>query len=111
MINWYVWLFDFNNKKIVPFNIFSHTGFLKDCQAALRKFGRDRKEFEERVLQLLIYYFWSKCEYEVIVSGCPPTKDGKEAKKIDAYDQVLVNSAPFLEYLWNHKDELKRCKL
>lgn len=35
------------------------------------------------------YYFWAKCEYEVIVSSWPP-KDGSD-RKIDIYTQLKEN--------------------
>ena len=109
MISWNVWRYNFNEKRIEEYNIFTHKEFRTDCQVIARKWGRNRKEFEERILHSLVFYFWSKCEYEVILSGWPPTKDGSEARKVDVRDQVLLNTTPFLDYLWKHKDELKRC--
>lgn len=38
------------------------------------------------------YYFWSKCEYEVIVTGWPDTKT---ERKIDIYDQLDANWETF----------------
>jgi len=35
-----------------------------------------------------MYYFWAKCEYEVIVTGWPDTKT---EKKIDIYQQLDAN--------------------
>lgn len=35
-----------------------------------------------------MYYFWSKCEYEVVVTGWPDTKT---EKKIDIYQQLEAN--------------------
>ena len=35
-----------------------------------------------------MYYFWSKCEYEVIVTGWPDTKT---ERKIDIYQQIAAN--------------------
>jgi hypothetical protein len=35
-----------------------------------------------------MYFFWSKCEYEVIVTGWPDTKT---EKKIDIYQQLDAN--------------------
>jgi hypothetical protein len=39
-----------------------------------------------------MYYFWSKCEYEVIVTGWPDTKT---ERKIDIYDQLDANWETF----------------
>lgn len=38
------------------------------------------------------YYFWAKCEYEVIVTGWPDTKT---ERKIDIYDQLDANWETF----------------
>lgn len=39
-----------------------------------------------------MYYFWAKCEYEVIVTGWPDTKT---ERKIDIYDQLDANWETF----------------
>jgi hypothetical protein len=39
-----------------------------------------------------MYYFWSKCEYEVIVTGWPDTNT---ERKIDIYDQLDANWETF----------------
>jgi hypothetical protein len=44
---------------------------------------------EERLKRLCMYYFWAKCEYEVIVSSWPPRE--KSEKKIDIYAQLEAN--------------------
>ena len=38
------------------------------------------------------YYFWAKCEYEVIVTGWPDTKT---ERKIDIYEQLDANWETF----------------
>lgn len=40
-----------------------------------------------------MYYYWSKCEWEVIVSAWPP-RDGSD-KKIDVYYQLKANWEQF----------------
>lgn len=44
---------------------------------------------EKQLGRLCMYYFWSKCEYEVIVSAWPP-KNGTD-RKIDVYTQLKEN--------------------
>lgn len=44
---------------------------------------------EKRLDRLCMYYFWSKCEYEVIVSAWP-SRDGSD-RKIDIYTQLKEN--------------------
>lgn len=45
-----------------------------------------------------MYYFWAKCEYEVVIQGWP-NKDTD--KKIDVYDQLDANWAIFSELVFN----------
>jgi hypothetical protein len=44
---------------------------------------------ETRLDRLCMYYFWAKCEYEVIVSAWPP-REGSD-RKIDIYTQLKEN--------------------
>jgi hypothetical protein len=50
-----------------------------------------REEFKEFIKRWGMYRFWSRCEYEVILSAWPPTKDMSEAKKIDIWSQINMN--------------------
>ena len=58
---------------------------------------RKRKYTPEDLLDIelrhkCMYHFWSKCEYEVIVTGWPDTKT---EKKIDIYQQLDANWETF----------------
>jgi hypothetical protein len=53
---------------------------------------------EKQLDRLCTYYFWAKCEYEVIVSAWPP-KDGSE-RKIDIYTQLKENWDIFKELVF-----------
>ena len=82
-----------------------------------------------------MYYFWSKCEYEVVISSFPvhikkeefnrlteefkadTEKYGHEpygmwvcpdvGSKIDIYNQVMLNFEVFVDYVWSHKRSKK----
>lgn len=45
-----------------------------------------------------MYYFWAKCEYEVIVSAWPPR--GGSDRKIDIYTQIKENWDIFKELVF-----------
>lgn len=49
---------------------------------------------EEKFKRECMYYFWSKCEYEVVIQSWP-SKDIE--KKIDVYDQLEANWNIFKE--------------
>lgn len=45
--------------------------------------------YEQILDRRCMYYYWSKCEWEVIISAWPP-RDGSD-KKIDVYSQLKAN--------------------
>ena len=49
-----------------------------------------------------MYYFWSKCEYEIILS---PWTGRADDIKIDIYDQIMMNFDRFVGYVWSFKPE------
>lgn len=49
--------------------------------------------YEQILDRRCMYYYWSKCEWEVIVSAWPP-RDGSD-KKIDVYSQLKANWEQF----------------
>ena len=107
-LHWYVLIEDVNAKEIVIYNIFWHSGFLDDCRKAAAKYKTDREAFLEAVKTSLLYYYWSKTEWEIILSSWPPRKDFHD-EKIDVYDQVVLNWPAFEDYIWtNRKELLKR---
>ena len=99
-MKWLVYIDDYyTHKSISNYNIFDHYRFKEDCDNAYKECKGNKEEFEKRVKRDLAYYFWSKCEWEIVISGWPPWKDFKE-KKISVYDQVLLNWDIFIDYLW-----------
>ena len=129
-LEWNVFRYDINKDKIVTFNIFNHWKFDEDVQKSLKKF-KDKDEFAEQLRRDLRYYFWSKCEHEVIITSFPAYITMNEldrlnnerwlhkdrygtdffrinispdtGAKIDIYEQVMNNWNVFLDYVWNSK--------
>lgn len=103
-MEWYVLNYNFNLKKIEPINIFSYGNFLKDIKEIYKEYI-ERKEdiefFENKINSELLYYFWSKREYEISV-GDLFEKDLEKYEKIDVYYQVKMNFKAFIEYLLNN---------
>lgn len=102
-IKWNVFIEDFNRREIRVFNIFNHDGFKKDCDKAWEDNCNDSENgfsnFSKNVRNSLLFYFWSKCEYEVLLFGFP-YNDKFKAKKIDVFEQVTINWDQFINYLW-----------
>ena len=152
MLTWNVYVGDFNTGKIELYNIFNHHSFYNDCVKAKKKFKDDKEGFAEEVRRDLHYYFWAKCEWEIILDHWPdgeydqlrrdmtagefmqafPEDDKKYyllpnpenkitvkcypknnrfcEKKIDVCEQVMNNWDIFIDWLWDHRSELKARK-
>ena len=100
---WNVYISDFNAKNIKQYNIFNHYSFREDCKKV--KKGVPFDKFKEEVKKSLMYFFWSKCEWEIFLEDWPPHESFKK-KKIDVYQQVMMNFDLFMAYLWNNKEKL-----
>ena len=96
-----VFYHDVNRQIITTFNIFRHGGFNNDVQKNLKKI-KDKNEFSERLHCDLMYYFWSKTEYQIIISPWCGGRDTKDIK-VDIYTQVMNNWDLFLDYVWGGK--------
>ena len=130
-----VYLEDFNARKIITFNIFNHYRFYESLVKIKKKYSNDFNAFSEEVKNNLMYYFWSKSEYEIILTSWPPYVESEEIdriveekkkriekdgifyresvnlnveEKVDIYDQVLMNWDVFIKYLWDNKDLIKK---
>lgn len=133
-LKWTVYRYDINKREIVEFNIFDHWRFEEDVKKDLRR-CKAKEEFAEKLKNHLMYYFWSKCEYEIVITSWVPyiTKSeldrlnserektlkeyGREpgslyvnpdvGEKIDIYEQVKLNWSVFVDYVWSHKRSKK----
>lgn len=110
---WIVLRYNINARKIEPHNVLTHCGVIKDIVKAT-KCCKTNEEFAKKLRSSLMYYYWSKSEWEIIVAPWCGDRDAKEIK-IDVFDQVMYNWDHFLEYVWNERkriclwnDELKK---
>ena len=95
---------DSNAKSIEWLNVFNHSRFCSQLMDLLGK-NKTQGDFKTELRDICSYNFWSKCEYEVIVSCWPPYERGAR-EKIDIYDQLMANFTLFADYIWQHKDNL-----
>ncbi len=116
MLEWNVFIESINEKKIKEYNVFNNTAFLDDCKKAFRKYGKTeetRDELVDSIRTSAMYYYWCKCEWEVIITGWPPQREdsGFREKKVDVFSQLSLNWNRFIEYcIANKKEFLKREK-
>ena len=110
-LEWYVYVSDFNSGRIEKHNVFDHWRFMEDLVKAARKYkDREREQFEEKLRFYLMYYYWSKCEWEIIIDHFPPSENKERYRpvKIDVWDQIESNWRPFCDYVWAHRADLRR---
>lgn len=112
-MEWNVYVGNFNSKTIEVHNVFDHLRFVRDLTKELKKIEKSdaseekkKDDFAEAMRKELMYYYWSKCEWEVIVSHWPHGKDDRD-EKIDVYDQVCLNWDKFVDYVWANRKDLK----
>ena len=109
MLEWNVYKEDFNSKCIKIFNVFDHHNFIRDLQKIHKKYKK-KDDFCKELRKILLYYFWSKCEYEIILSDWPPSKEerGFKKEKVSIYDQIENNWNIFADYVWDNRKEIKK---
>ena len=124
-LEWNVFHHNVNSKKIESYNVFNHSSFYNN----VINLDRNKETFSENLRKEAMYYFWAKCEMEVVITSWPPyinnkeyeriTKENNEniekrgeparclnvcmtvGNKIDIYEQLMLNWDRFVEYTWN----------
>ena len=76
---------DFNKKEFVSYNIFP---YLTQEYKASRKKPKNYTEFKDFIKREAMRQWWSRCEYEIILSDWP---NQCQQKKIDVHYQVMAN--------------------
>lgn len=103
-MQWNVYYYNMNVRKIEVFNIFNHGSFRNDIIKYAKK-CKDKDGFAEELKRSLFYYFGHKSEWEVQV--VPWVGHESDSLLIDIRDQVCANWDIFLDYVWEHRKELK----
>ena len=103
LIEWYVYYHDSNAQKIIKWNVFNHGTFKNEVNKILQE-KLNKEDFSEKLKREVMYYFWSKCEYEIILS---PWTGRADDIKIDIYDQIMMNWNSFVGYVWSLKNKDK----
>ena len=98
-LKYYAVIYDVNADDVIFYNVFEHGSFKKSVTTLLNETD-DYDTFKSELKKELMYYFWSKCEWEIVVTGFPIDKT---KKKLDVYDQVIANFDIFAEYIWKLK--------
>ena len=94
-MEWYVLNYDFNNKKVVTYNIFRNIKFVEGIKELLANFY-NFKDFKEKLIKEIKYCFWSKREYEISVGDAFCKEDDLE--KWDISMQLIPNIDALAKY-------------
>jgi hypothetical protein len=125
---YYVYIENINKRKIEKYNVLND-GIINEILERTKNF-KDKISFSEEVEHIIMYHYWSRSEWEIILTDWPPhmktdelpklntevekyQKDyGREpysltinlstAEKIDVYDQVMMNWNIFIDYIWEN---------
>ena len=91
-----VWIWNSNIDVLEPYDVVPT--FLRELKKLKPKYRPKSKEDLNEVLESdARYYFWSKCEYEMIIHGWPEQENDH---KVDVYQQLKLNWSIFLDFFW-----------
>lgn len=94
-----MFIYDMDCREIRKYNVLNHYSFSKEVDELLHKTSISKEEFQDKLRSSLMYYFWGRSEYEIVIY--PWCGGGeKESKKIDVYTQIMMNWDKFVEYVW-----------
>lgn len=90
--------YNFNSRMIEPYDVLPYFR----NQWTSKKFNFDKKDVKTKkdlknwIKRASHYQFWSRCEYEFIISPWPFNDSSKESimkdmKKIDVHEQIIFN--------------------
>lgn len=102
-MEWSVYYYNTNKNEILTWNVFQHAAFRDEVQELLAT-PIDKEDFVAKLHSTILYYFWSKAEYEIIIEPWVGRKDCTPIK-VDIYSQIYQNWDRFVEYLWQKKKE------
>jgi hypothetical protein len=69
MVEWNAYYHCFNSDEFKKINILQeHVDFVKYVKKHKKKCKGNKEEFKENLRRELLFYFWAKCEWEVIVT-------------------------------------------
>lgn len=95
MKSFYVIIYDPNRKVFAPYDIIP---YLEKCYYEEKDRPSTLEEFKIFIKRHSTYQWWSRCEYEIILSDWP---NKSQEKKIDVHFQVLMNLDVIAEILMN----------
>lgn len=79
---------DFNKKEFVSYDIFPYLKKVYQEAKERKKEPKTFDEFKEFIRKESMYMWWSRCQYEILISDWPAQS---KTEKIDVHYQVMMN--------------------
>ena len=98
-LKWNVYYHDVNKQKIVQRDIFDNS-YTKEQVFNFLNESSTKEDFAKKLKSFLIYHYWSRSEYEILIGPWCGGRDTKEIK-VDIYSQIMMNWEVFLNYVWS----------
>lgn len=122
---------------IIVYNVFDHGSLKRELYGLKKECKDDFGKFEDGLVSIMRYYFWAKYEWEFVATSWTPRIDSEEidrlveernkylnewghfysasvnlscGEKLDVYTQLRMNWKQFVDYLWNHRNLIKKPK-
>jgi hypothetical protein len=106
-LKWLVYRFNVNFQKVETYNVLGGKYFLEEIKKIMKKCrDKDRSEFSEALRREMMYHFWGRCEWELIIeiteanriflipwAGCSEPDE----VKIDVTDDISFDWRGFAE--------------
>lgn len=97
MAEFNVILWDINRDELTTYDVLP---YFRDEYKVTKKKDRPNtvNEWKEFIRQKGMYMFWSRCQYEIIISPWPPQKKDVSVK-VDIWQQIKMNLDLIVELL------------
>lgn len=115
--SWKVFTIDFSDDTAKQTDIFQHGRFVDDLGKVAKEYDKNlkggvseieaRAKFDEQVRCNLLYFFWAKFEWEILIVPLITRGESIECK-VDVYTQVMQNWDVFREYVFANRAFFKR---
>lgn len=99
---YYVFNYDFNKKEVYRFNILDSEDLKERIVKGIKKGEiKDIPSLKESLKRYFMYRYWSKAEYEILVTDLFPKDFEKESVKLDVWFQIEPNLDRIVEHIVN----------
>lgn len=81
ILTWNVYEFNYSTRELKVFNVFEHNSFYCNIRKLLKK-DITKDAFAEQLRREAQYYYWSKTEWESVITDSQPCIDKRELQRI-----------------------------